>query len=1275
MIEVDTLGKKFITKNQLFFILIIVMLGVLDISLHTLSGKPQYSFAMPNFLTGFVIGVILIFGSQYIFSVIIGTTLVFALTSFVQPLKQILIIDLFGIYAIVITLYVFRKHLSPFAIISSVQDLIRSIGFIFLPLSLITPLIYLLFSDSGNNSFTQSLQHFFSYWLSQLNACLLVIPIIMEWRITQAPLLKSRSIVITLALGAIILMLGQIVFFEWFSIAIVKPYWLIYFSVSFVLITQSARIILLIPMLIALQIMISAILKIGFFADDFAHTFFLNANIFIFGYAMAILCALYFLINNQILGGKLLVNMAALRLKGTALDAISQGVVVTDSDKKITYVNQGFRELTLYENEQLIGKDCSLLQGDDSSATTILQIHLGLEAKKNVHVEILNYKKNGEKFWNEVSISPVFTDGVLTQFVGVQQDITWRKQAEDDARMAKMVFEHNRNAITITDSATKIIAVNSMFTVITGYSAEEAIGNTPHILSAGLHDDIFYQEMWRDLNQFGFWEGEVFNKRMNGEIYPQHLAISRVLDSRDQVTNYIGMFRDITQDKQLEEQISDLQENDQLTGIRNLPNLIKLATAYLDACDPQEYSSSKKIATLFLIDIDFFQNINDTLGHHVGDVALIKIAQLLQKISAPDYFLARQGGDEFVFFLAKTDVNEAKQFAKHILRQLMIPLEVDGHRISLTASIGAANYPVDGESIHVLLTNADIALNHVKKNGKAKYQLYDPQMSERLKEKTSIELALESSAQNGEFDLYYQPVIDIVSGSICGFEALIRWRHPSMGLISPEKFIPIAEQSSSIVAIGRWVLHRACSDIRSALDAGVQMPPIAINLSGKQFSQINLADDLMTILAEYQLAPKNLSIEITEGVLMTDPIASKNTLGKLRDLGFSLALDDFGTGYSSLSYLKNFSFDKVKIDQSFVRELLVNSSDAAIVKAIINMGHNLGLRVLAEGVETEAQCGFLRDQLVDEIQGYYFSRPLEREQMRQLLHDNRRLESHLIRFPHISKTLLLVDDEQNIVSALKRLLRRDGYEILTANSGADGLAILASNKVDVIISDQRMPGMMGVEFLSLVKINYPDTIRIILSGYTELSSVTAAINEGAVYRFLTKPWDDDRLRESIKEAFQYKNFADENKRLSMQAQESSFALAIANRQLAETIEKKQHQITIHTHSLDIVREALRYTPVAVLGLDEQYMVAFINEAAIALFKEIPLNFGDELLFCFPELGEMIVRSSESSLNSLLYNKQKFIVRWFNMGTSSTKGKIVTISLVASFHDELSTTIA
>uniref|UniRef100_UPI003751BE1F EAL domain-containing protein n=1 Tax=Undibacterium sp. TaxID=1914977 RepID=UPI003751BE1F len=1059
----DTLEKKFVIKDQLLVGLIVVTLGVLIMSLQSVSGQAEHAFPVPNLFLGFVAGLILCFGSRYVIGVIIGSSVLIGMTSFVLPFTPSSMIFLSGTFAPVIALYVLRNRLVRFATISSVSELMGATGFIFVPLSLVTSLLFLLTSVTGNNSFSQTLNQFFANWFSQLNGCILIIPLIMEWRFAQTQLLKSRSLAITLALSVAVLSLGQIVFFEWFSVAIVKPYWLIFASVSFVLMTKSARIILLMPLLISLQIVLSAVLEKGFFANDFAQTYFLNANIFIFGYAMALLCALFFLIDAQILRQSLEVKMVALRLKGAALDAISQGVVITDCEKKITYVNQGFRDLTLYDDAQLIGRDCNLLQGDDSNPTTINQIRLALDARKTVHVEILNYKRNGDKFWNEVHISPVLSDGVLTQFVGVQQDITWRKQAENDARLAKIVFEHNRNAITITDSATKIIAVNPMFTIITGYLAEEAIGNTPHILSAGLHDDNFYQEMWRNLNQFGFWEGEVVNKRTNGEIYPQYLTISRVLDSRHQVTNYIGMFRDVTIEKSIDRKILHLQENDQLTGLKNLPNLIKVATNYLDACVEQEHHSPKKTAALLLIDIDYFQNINDTLGHHVGDAVLIRIAQFLEKLSNPGYSLARQGGDEFAFFLPDASKEDAKHFAKHILQQLMLPFEADGHRISLTASIGVANYPEDGTNIHALLTSADIALNHVKNNGRARYQLHTPELTQTLKEKISIEVALETAAQKEEFQLFYQPVVDIVSGGICGFEALIRWRHPTLGLISPDKFIPIAEQSNNIVVVGRWVLHRACRDIRSALDEGISMPPIAINLSAKQFTTTSLVDELTLTLAEYQLGPSNLSIEITEGVLMDNPIASKITLDKLRDLGFSLALDDFGTGYSSLSYLKNFSFDKVKIDQSFVRELLVNSSDAAIVKAIINMGHSLGIRVLAEGVETEAQCAFLRDHVIDEIQGYYFSRPLEKEKMCQLLKDERRLATHLVRLPPISKTLLLVDDEQNIVSALKRLLRRDGYEILTANSGADGLAVLAANKVDVIISDQRMPGMTGVE--------------------------------------------------------------------------------------------------------------------------------------------------------------------------------------------------------------------
>lgn len=1261
MIDTNTVDKEISLKNQLLVALTIGLLGSIDIQLQSFPSISKHSIAIPNLVFGFMTGMILCFGSEYIIGMLIGTGALFAVTSLFLSFTQPLLIEIISSAIPLIALYFFRHRLAQFVLISSIKDLFKTIGLVLGPLSLIAPFIYLLLSAIGNDSSAQTFNQFFVHWLSQLNSCLLIIPLIIEWRFAQSLLLKSRSFVTSLSLGAIVLMMGQIVFFEWFSSPVIKLYWLIFSSVCFVIITRSVRMTLLLSLIISFQVIASGILKTGFFADDIVQTTFLNANIFIFGYIMTLLSTLYFLLDISILRGDIEANVEVLRLKCAALDAISQGVVITDANRKITYVNQGFRDLSLYNDSQLIGRDCNLLHGAETSAITINEILIGLEAKKPLRVEILNYKRNGEQFWNEVNISPVFTDGVITQFVDVQQDITWRKQAEKAALLATIVFEHNRNAIVITDSEKKIIAVNSMYTMITGYTAEEVIGNTPKMHSSGFHNDDFYKSMWDDLNKFGFWEGEIINKRKNGESYPQHLTISRVMDSQQCVTNYVGMFRDLSDEKNAINKISNLENNDHLTGLRNLPYLISSAKIILDNANIEKQNLQKNTAALILIDIDYFQNINDTLGHHIGDVVLIQIARILEDLSNSDGLLARQGGDEFIYFLPDISAKEVQKFARLILQRLITPFDAEGHKINLTASIGIARYPEDGEDIDALLKRADIALNHVKKNGKAKYQLHMPQLTQALNEKITIEHALESAAKNDEFVVFYQPVINIVSGKICSMEALIRWRHPQMGLISPVQFIPIAERSNTISTIGRWVLLRVCSNIRAALDAGFCVPPIAVNLSPKQFTDSNLVDDLLATLVIYQLSPVNLSIEITEGVLMNDPDTSKIILDKLRALGFSLALDDFGTGYSSLSYLKNFSFDKVKIDQSFVRELSAKNQDAAIINAIINMGHSLGIKVLAEGVETEKQCEFLRDQGIDEIQGYFFSQPLEWDKLLQLLKENRELAPHLIRHPPISKTLLLVDDEQNIVSALKRLLRRDGYEILTANSGADGLAILAKNKVDVIISDQRMPGMTGVEFLSAVKENYPNTIRMVLSGYTELKSVTDAINEGAVFRFLTKPWDDEKLRECVKEAFQYKNYSDENRKLSLEAQSNNFELAVAYRHLAETLEKKQHQIMVHTHSLDVVRETLRYIPVAVLGLDDQHMVAFINDSAIELFRDIPLNFGDELLLNFPELGEIIINSAESTKNAFVYNDQNLNVRWFNMGTSSTKGKIVTIS--------------
>lgn len=372
--------------------------------------------------------------------------------------------------------------------------------------------------------------------------------------------------------------------------------------------------------------------------------------------------------------------------------------------------------------------------------------------------------------------------------------------------------------------------------------------------------------------------------------------------------------------------------------------------------------------------------------------------------------------------------------------------------------------------------------------------------------------ALRDAAEHGELQVLYQPVVSLVSGKISGMEALLRWNSPEWGLVLPVVFIPLAESAGLITEMGMWVLRQVCSDIRSLFDKGVDIPHVAVNVSPIQFRDPMLLVHVQQILAEKNIDPHRIHIEITESTLMDDVNQCETILHGFKALGLCLSLDDFGTGYSSLSYLKRYPFDKVKIDQTFVRDIGTSRSNEVIVNVIIAMAHGLGMEVIAEGVETEAQCEFMRSSVCDEIQGFFFSMPVDLESIHKLLVEGRQLPAHLLRFRKRERALLLVDDEPNVLTSLKRLLRREGYLIYTANSGAEGLELLAKYPIDVIMSDQRMPGITGVEFLRLAKIQYPSTVRIILSGYAELQYVTQAINEGAIYRVLSKPWDDEQLR-------------------------------------------------------------------------------------------------------------------------------------------------------------------
>jgi len=621
-------------------------------------------------------------------------------------------------------------------------------------------------------------------------------------------------------------------------------------------------------------------------------------------------------------------------------------------------------------------------------------------------------------------------------------------------------------------------------------------------------------------------------------------------DAAGLTTHYVANFTDLSGVKDAETRADWLSHFDSMTG---LPNRTLLQDRTRQALSMVQ--RAQQPLTLMLVSIDHFGAINETLGHQTGDQVLIEVARRLTRSVREQDTVSRLGGKEFVMVLPGTDGAGAAHLAGELQTELAQPCTLQAQEVRVTVSIGIACYPQDGHDFDALLKAVELAMRRAQTEGHNQFQFYSAEMYQKVLERESMTQALRQAMALEQLHLVYQPQVDLQSGQVCGLEALLRWTHPQFGAVSPAQFIPMAEQAGLIVGMGEWVLRRACGDIRRWLDHGMAVPTVSVNVSPLQFRNNDLLAQVRAALDDTQVAPGLLYIEVTEGALMDDVPRNEAMLRELKKLGTKLSLDDFGTGYSSLSYLKRFPFDQIKIDQSFVRDITPNVSDQMLVKVIVSMAHGFGMRVIAEGVETEAQCEIMRNSLCEEIQGYFFSRPISFQDIEALFLQHRQLPEHLLRLQRPQPTLLVVDDEPGILAALKRLFRRDGYAILTANSGDEGLAVLARQRVDIIISDQRMPGMTGVDFLRSAKKLYPETIRIVLSGYTELQSVTAAINEGAVYRFLTKPWDDQALREQIREALQHRQVVEENRQLEMQVHNTNRELMAANRQLQDLLQQ------------------------------------------------------------------------------------------------------------------------
>ncbi len=698
-------------------------------------------------------------------------------------------------------------------------------------------------------------------------------------------------------------------------------------------------------------------------------------------------------------------NSRQLKLFKRSIESSSNGTIICDArqaDLPIIYANKAFEQMTGYNSDEILGRNCRFLQGDDfdlSNEQGLAEIRQGLKRGVDVTTVLRNFRKDGTPFWNDLYISPMRDEnGEITHFIGVQNDISARKSAE-------------------------------------------------HELAFNISHDV-------------------------------------------------------------------------LTG---LPNRTLLEDRLTQACRLSERYG--RVVALLFIDLDGFKLINDSLGHRLGDQLLIEVGMRIKAIVRGGDTVARLSGDEFIVLLpdlAQTD--DAILVVENIIREIAAPYHLDNETIHLTASVGISATNTNIEKPMELLQQADLAMYRAKQEGRNTYQWFSRELNEEARFRVALRSQLQDAIDEDQLSVYYQPLADARSGKTRNVEALVRWQHPTRGLISPGDFLPLAEETGQIIALGEWVLRQACRDMVHLHAKGFPNCSIAVNVSPVQLRKAGFIDTVEDALKASGLPPANLELEVVESAIIHDTDLVIRTLHAIRALGVGIAIDDFGTGFSSLSYIKLLPSNKIKIDQSFIKDVIENRSDAAITQGVISMAHHLGLEVVAEGVETEAHAVFLRKGQCDLLQGFFFARPMPFDDLIAFMNNQAnslKEVSGAEPYDEQKPTLLLLDDEENILRALTRLLRRDGYRILSTTNVKEAFSLLARNDVQVIVSDQRMPEMSGTEFLSRVKGIHPNTVRIVLSGYTDLKSVTDAINEGAIYKFLTKPWDDQQIRDQIQQAFVY----------------------------------------------------------------------------------------------------------------------------------------------------------
>lgn len=608
---------------------------------------------------------------------------------------------------------------------------------------------------------------------------------------------------------------------------------------------------------------------------------------------------------------------------------------------------------------------------DRLSLVADLRRHLKGETERLEHTHRIR-RRDGFYIWVTARGQAVRNaQGRATRMVGIVCDVTQHKLNSERLQQASVVFDSTNEGVVISDSRNRIVNVNNAFCRITGYTHEEVVGQKPTLLKSGWHDELFYREMWEALSATGTWQGEIWNRRKDGEIYPQWQTINAVRGAEGELTHYVAVFSDISVLKQSRQEIDFLAHHDPLTRLPNRLLLVERLTNALVRAKRRE----QRLGLIF-IDLDRFKTVNDSLGHTAGDELLRVAGERMLGLCREEDTLARLGGDEFVMLVENlTETDDITPIAQRLQNGFSQPFEIEGHSIHLSVSLGMSIFPDDGEEGAELLTNADAAVSQAKANGRNTYAFYTQALTDKARRQMSLQSDLYQAIKQQQLQVYYQPQVDMQSGQVVALEALVRWQHPVRGLISPGEFLPVAQHVGLLIPIDEYVLRQACLQMREWLDAGYPLTCVAVNMSGSTLERGDVLGNVKTALAAARLPAEHLELELTESEIMQQGDRCIETLDALRALGVRLSIDDFGTGYSSLLRLKRLPVNTLKIDQGFVADLPGSAHDSAISRAIIALGQSLHLTTVAEGIETQAQHELLRDMKCDIGQGYLYSRP------------------------------------------------------------------------------------------------------------------------------------------------------------------------------------------------------------------------------------------------------------------------------------------------------------